>query len=87
MCSKSWGNKLNWKVAKSLVAQLTHSGISSGDVQGSNPPSQPFFFFFPSKKDELEREEENQGSADMTNGRHVRVGPRHPLDTAACVSA
>ena len=23
----------------------------------------------------------------MTNGRHVRVGPRHPLDTAACVSA
>ena len=44
------------------------------------------YFFFP-KKDELEREEENQGSADMTNGRHVRVGPRHPLDTAACVSA
>ena len=51
MCSKSWGNKLNWKVAKSLVAQLTHSGISSGDVQGSNPPSQPsFFFFFLQKK-------------------------------------
>ena len=47
----------------------------------------PVNFFFFSKKDELQREEENQGSADMTNGHCVHVEPRHPLETAACVSA